>query len=413
MTEQTYYITAHPKNRIKVLLLENIHESAAQQFKQEGYQVETFNKSVSQEELITKLHNVSILGIRSQTQINEKILRHANRLIAIGAFCIGTNQINLSACSLNGTAVFNAPYSNTRSVVELAIGEIIMLTRSIFEKSNQLHNGVWNKNAINSHEIRGKKLGIVGYGNIGSQLSVIAESVGMDVYFYDIVEKLALGNAKKCNTLHELLKKCDVITVHIDGNPNNRNLISEKEFNQMKPGTIFLNLSRGFVVNTESLVKAIKNKIIIGAAIDVFKEEPKGNDEPFINELQHIPNVILTPHIAGSTEEAQLNIGEFVSRKIIEYINSGNTYLSCNLPNVQLANIHATHRLLHLHKNVAGMLAQINGILAKNKINILGQHLKTNEEIGYVITDVNKKYHPRVMKELEQIKNTIRLRILY
>lgn len=404
---------SYPKSKIKVLLLENIHNTAIESFKQEGYQVEYYKKSFSFNNLAEKIKNVSILGIRSRTNVTDLLLRHVPRLISIGVYAIGTNQIDLPACTRQGTAIFNAPYSNTRSVVELVIGEIIMLMRGIFNKSNKLHQGIWEKSAVGAYEIRRKKLGIIGYGNIGSQLSVLAEELGMEVYFYDVVDKLSLGNANKCRSIKELLKKCDVITVHVDGNVQNKNLISEKEFKLMKKGVIFLNLSRGYVVDIKSLKKYLKNGQIKGAGIDVFPKEPKDNKEPFISELQHLPNVILTPHIGGSTQEAQYNIGEFVTTKIINYINNGDTEMSVNLPNIRQVKAKNSHRLLHLHKNVPGILSQINTILANNHINILSQYLKTNDQVGYVITDVNKKYDQRVIKELKNIPQSIRFRLLY
>ena len=404
---------SYPKNRIKVLLLENINQEAVKSFEKEGYPVKYYEKALPHDELMEKIKDISILGIRSRSKINEELLKKARRLISLGAFCIGTNQVDLSAASQKGITVFNAPYSNTRSVVELTIGEIIVLMRNIIDKNQLLHRGVWNKSTINSHEIRGKTLGIIGYGNIGSQLSVLAESLGMQVLFYDKAEKLALGNAKKCLSLKEILKNSDVVSVHVDGNPENQNLIGKNEFRIMKSGVIFLNASRGFVVDIQALSKYIKEGKIGGVAVDVFPNEPKNKGDRFISELQNLPNVILTPHIGGSTEEAQKNIGEFVSHKIIDYINTGNTTLSVNFPNVQLPILYNSHRLLHIHKNVPGILAQINNILAKNNINIEGQYLKTNEEIGYVITDINKKYNHAVLEELKRIKNTIRFRILY
>jgi len=404
---------SYPKNRIKVLLLENIHSDALEIFKTEGYNVESYSKSLNETDLSQKIKDVSILCIRSKTQISEEVLRNANRLISVGAFCIGTNQIDLNTCLKKGIAVFNAPFSNTRSVVELALAEIIILMRDIFGKSNSLHKGIWDKSASGSFEIRGKKIGIIGYGKIGSQLSVLAEDLGMDVYYYDVIDKLALGNAKKCNTLSELLKKSDIVTLHIDGNKSNTNYISEKEFKQMKSGVIFLNLSRGHVVNIEALAKHLKSKKVKGASIDVFPYEPSGNDEKFISELQNLPNVILTPHIGGSTEEAQKNIGNFVPKKIIDFINSGNTFYSVNFPEMQLPEFQNAHRLIHIHENVPGILAQINNTLAGHNINIIGQYLKTNELVGYVITDISKKYDPIVISDLKKIPHTIKFRVLY
>lgn len=404
---------SYPKSRLKAVLLENISDRAVFHFEKEGYKVEYYEKSLVKEELINKLKDAKILGIRSRTNIDKEIIDKAQKLLAIGAFCIGTNQIELRTTAQKGIAVFNAPYSNTRSVVELIIGEIIMLMRGIFDKSVNLHNGIWLKSAKDSHEIRGKKLGIIGYGNIGSQLSVIAEAFGMHVYFYDVVEKMPLGNAEQCKTLKELLMLSDIITVHVDGNKKNTNLIGEKEFNLMKDGSRFLNASRGFVVDIKALIKNLESGKIRGAAIDVFPNEPKSGEEAFVSQLQGLPNVILTPHIAGSTVEAQKSIGEFVASKIIDYINTGNTYLSVNFPNLQLPKQNSFHRLLHIHRNVPGILAAINSALAKYRINIEGQYLKTNEEVGYVITDVNKVYNKQAIDDLRTIENTIRFRLLY
>lgn len=404
---------SYPKSLMKVLLLENIDEQAVELFKREGYTVEKLKKALNENELIEKAKDVSVIGIRSKTQITEKVVKKLNKLLAVGAYCIGTNQIELKACAQNGVAVFNAPYSNTRSVVELALGEIIMLYRKTFDKSSKLHQGIWDKSAAGSHEIRGKTLGIVGYGNIGSQLSVLAEGLGMNVYFYDAFDRLALGNAKKCELLEELLKISDVVTIHVDGRKSNTNLIGEKEFSIMKDGVIFLNLSRGFVVDMKALETNLKKGKIAGAAVDVFPQEPKSTDEPFTCGLQNIPNVILTPHVAGSTIEAQRNIADFVTQKIQQFIDTGNTTLSVNYPNIQLPELTDAHRFIHIHKNVPGILAQLNNIFAKYKINIEGQYLKTNEEIGYVITDVNKNYSRKVIDELKSIPETIRVRILY
>jgi len=404
---------SYPKNRIKVLLLENIHTKAFDLLKDEGYQVETVKESLSEKELIAKIKDVSILGIRSKTHVTKKVLESAKRLIAIGAYCIGTNQIDLDECTRKGIIVFNAPFSNTRSVVELAIGEIIFLMRNLLETVNQLHQGKWNKSAQGSHEIRGKKLGIVGYGNIGTQLSVLAESMGMDVYYYDIIEKLALGNATKCSSLKELLNVSEVVSLHVDGRKENANLISEKQLKWMKKGSILINLSRGHVVDIDALKKYILNGRIHGAALDVFPEEPASNRHKFKMALQGVPNVILTPHIGGSTEEAQQNIAHFVPNKIMDYVNSGRTTNSVNFPNLTLPSLENAHRLIHIHHNTSGILAKINQVLAANNINILGQYLKTNEIIGYVITDIDKEYDKDVVRELKKIEGTIRFRILY
>lgn len=404
---------SYPKNRMKVLLLESIDDSAADHFRQEGYFVESISRSLSQQDLVHKISDISILGIRSKSSIDLALLNNAKKLLTIGAFSVGTDQIDLATCARNGVVVFNAPFSNTRSVVELVLGEIIMLLRRIFDKSTKLHQGIWDKTSIGSNEVRGKKLGIIGYGHIGSQLSVLAEDLGMEVYYYDIAEKLPLGNAKKCSSLEEILRKVDIVTVHVDGRLTNKNVISEKEFSIMRDGVIFLNLSRGFVVNIESLAKYIKNGKVRGASVDVFSHEPKNNSEPFRSLLQGLPNVILTPHIGGSTEEAQKNIAEFVSEKLSNFINSGNTMLSVNFPNLQLPRLGDAHRVIHIHKNVPGVLAKMNNIFADEKINVEGQYLGTNQQIGYVITDVNKRYNKRVVDRLKKMPETIRLRVLY
>ena len=404
---------SYPKNRISVLLLENVHPQAAELLKQEGYQVETISSGYDEDELCEKIKDVSILGIRSKTIISRKVLEHANRLMAIGAFCIGTNHIDLKACQEKGVVVFNAPFSNTLSVVELAIGEIIMLIRNIPDKSQGMHNGIWNKSAKGSYEIRGKKLGIVGYGNIGSQLSILAESLGLKVSYYDIREKLALGNAQKSDSLEDLLRHSDIVSIHVDGRMENTDLIGDEEFKLMKDGVIFLNLSRGQIVNIEALEKYIESGKIAGAAVDVFPHEPKNNEEPFTSKLRNLPNTILTPHVGGSTLEAQENIAQFVPNKMIDYINSGNTNNSVNFPELQLPVFKDAHRLIHIHHNVPGILAKINNVLARNNINVVGQYLKTNENIGYMILAIDKEYDKQVIKEFRKIENTIRFRVLY
>jgi D-3-phosphoglycerate dehydrogenase / 2-oxoglutarate reductase len=406
---------SYPKSKIKVLLLENVHPNGVKAFKTEGFQVELLKGALDEDELIEKIKGVSILGLRSKTNLTKRVLEHPNasRLMAVGAFCIGTNQINLEECERRGIAVFNAPYSNTRSVVEMAIGEMIMLTRDIVTKSNKMHEGIWDKSATNSYEIRGKKLGLVGYGSIGTQLSVIAEALGMEVHFYDTVDKLALGNAKKCRTLQELLNISDFISLHVDGRKANANIIGEPEFAQMKDNVIFVNLSRGHVVEIPALVNALKSGKVWGAAVDVFPYEPKSNDEEFINELRGLPRVILTPHVGGSTEEAQANIGEFVPSKLLQFMNNGSTYGSVNFPELQLPPLEDAHRMLHIHQNVPGILAKINNVFAKYNVNIKGQYLKTTNEIGYVITDIAKLYADEIVEELKDINNTIKFRMLY
>jgi D-3-phosphoglycerate dehydrogenase len=404
---------SYPKNRINVLLLENVHPYAVEAFKAEGFNVEVYPAGLDEDELCEKIKNVSVLGIRSKTTVTAKVLEHANRLMTIGAFCIGTNQIDLKEATKRGIAVFNAPYSNTRSVVELVIGEIIMLIRNLPDKFAKMHKGEWDKSASGSFEIRGKKLGIVGYGNIGSQLSVVAEAIGLNVYYYDREERLALGNATKCKSLKELLEQVDIISLHVDGRKENENIIGDKEFDLMKKGVIFLNLSRGHIVDIASLKKNIENGKVAGCGIDVFPHEPKSNADGFVSELRGLPNTILTPHIGGSTLEAQENIATFVSGKFLDYINTGGTSISVNFPNLSLPVLENAHRLIHIHSNVPGILAKINQILANNGINIVGQYLKTNENIGYVITDIDKEYNKDVIKELRNIENTIKFRVLY
>ncbi len=404
---------SYPKNRIKVLLLENIHEHGIQKLKNEGYQVEVYPAGMDEDELSEAIKDVSILGIRSKTQVTKRVLENATRLHSIGAFCIGTNQINLEECQNKGIVVFNAPYSNTRSVVELAIAEMIMLIRNLPDKIKAMHEGNWNKSAKGSFEIRGKTLGIIGYGNIGSQLSVLAETMGLKVIYYDLEEKLALGNAQRCATLEELLINSDLISLHVDGRKENKNFISEHEFDQMKDGVIFVNLSRGHVVDIPALVKYVEKGKIGGVGIDVFPEEPKSNDDEFISELRQLPNTILTPHIGGSTLEAQFNIADFVPSRIMEYINTGSTSGSVNFPNIVLPGFKEAHRFIHVHHNETGVLAEINHVLATHSLNIVGQYLKTNENIGYVITDVDRNYNKEITKELRKIKGTIRFRVLY
>lgn len=404
---------SYPKNRINVLLLENVHPVAVELLKGEGFNVETYHAAMTEDELIQRIKNVHVLGIRSKTMVTARVLEHANRLMSIGAFCIGTNQIDLKEATKKGIAVFNAPFSNTRSVVELAIAQMIILIRNIYDKSNKMHAGVWDKSAKGSFEVRGKKLGLIGYGNIGTQLSVIAESLGMKVFYYDAEERLSLGNATKCKTMKEVLEQADVISMHVDGRKSNANLIGAKEFAMMKKGVIFINLSRGHVVDIQALRENVLSGKVAGCAIDVFPYEPVSNDEEFQSELRGLPNTILTPHIGGSTLEAQENIGNFVPGKLMDYINTGSTSNSVNFPNLTLPILDNAHRLIHVHNNVPGILAKINQILADNGINIVGQYLKTNESIGYVITDINKEYDKDVIAKLRAIEHTIKFRVLY
>jgi len=402
-----------PKSKINVLLLEKLDKSAEEKFKKEGYNVEIFEGSLDEVELIKKIKNISILGIRSKTVISKKVIDSAERLLSVGAFCIGTNQIDLKHCSNNGVAVFNAPYSNTRSVVEIVIAQIINLLRSIVKKSNEMHDGKWSKDSINSHEIRNKTIGIIGYGNIGSQLSVLCESLGMNVLYFDKLDKLSIGNAKKVSSLPELLKESDIVSLHIDGSEENSNFISVKEFEMMKKDSILINYSRGNIVDINALKKYLINNKLLGAAIDVFPKEPLNNSKKFQSELRGIKNLILSPHIGGSTKEAQKNIGNYVPNKIIDFINTGNTSNCVNFPTLSLPEQRESHRFIHIHKNEPGVLLNINKIISSFDINIKGQYLKTIEDIGYVITDIDRKYDKSVIKKLKEVNHTIKLRVLY
>ncbi|MDP5171017.1 MAG: phosphoglycerate dehydrogenase [Bacteroidia bacterium] len=404
---------SYPKSKIKALILENIHPNAEKAFQGEGYQIETVSSALDEEELIERIEGVSILCIRSKTSVTRRVVEAANRLLAVGTFSIGTNQIDLEACAERGVIVFNAPYSNTRSVVELAIGEIIMLMRRIPEMNAGMHRGKWNKSAKHSYEIRGKKLGIIGYGNIGSQLSVLAEAMGMKVYYYDMVEKLQMGNAIKVDSLQEMLSQVDVATIHVDGRPENKYFFGKEQIGWMKPGSLLLNLARGPVVDLEALEAALASGHIAGAGLDVYPEEPKNNDEEFVSKLREYDNVILTPHVGGSTEEAQFNIAQYVPARILAYINTGSSFGAVNFPNVQLPEQKQVHRLIHIHRNVPGILAKINQALARHEVNIAGQYLKTDEQIGYVITDINRQYDDELLTDLKQIPDTIKFRVLY
>ncbi len=402
-----------PKSRMVALLLENIHPDAANHLREEGYKVETLSDALPESELIRSLKGVSILGIRSKTRVTARALDAADRLLAVGCFCIGTEQVDLSTAAGRGVAVFNAPYSNTRSVVELAIGEIVMLMRRAVESDRVLHAGGWRKSAQGCSEIRGKTLGIVGYGHIGSQLSVLAEAMGMHVLYHDIAEVMPLGNARRAKSLGELLAKADVVSLHVDGRRENTHLIGERELRRMKQGAYLLNLARGHIVDLEALAASLKAGHLAGAAVDVFPAEPNSNKEAFDTPLRGIPNVILTAHIGGSTGEAQQGIGAFVANRLIEHVNAGATAGSVNLPNIALPPTPRAHRFLHLHRNQPGVLAEINSILARRRINILGQSLRTDEAVGYVVTDVNKTYDDAVIDELRSVPGTIRFRVLY
>ena len=401
-----------PRSKLKVLLLENVHPEAVRHFREEGYDVSTVKGALDEEALIEAIQGVHILGIRSKTNVTAKVLEHADKLMAVGAFCIGTNQIDLKACSQRGIAVFNAPYSNTRSVVEMVIGLIVMLTRNIPDKSVSMHEGKWDKSATGAHEVRGKTLGIIGYGAIGSQLSILAEAFGMRVIYYDLAEKLTLGNAKRYRSLDALLAEADVISLHVDGRGENTNMFGAAQFARMKEGALFINLSRGHVVDIDALVKAIDAKKIYGAAIDVFPEEPRTNDDPFESPLMGRRNTILSPHIGGSTEEAQEAIAEFASERLLNFMNRGDTTFSVNMPHVQLSEVEGRHRFLHLHRNQPGVLANINKVLAEYNLNILAQHLKTNETLGYVIVDVDQGYPKEALDALRTVPGTLKFRSL-
>ena len=397
---------------VKVLLLENIHADGRDFLRGKGYDVQTNAGALGEDELIEAIQGVHLLGIRSTTYITPKVLEAAEDLIAIGAFCIGTNQIDLEATSAKGVAVFNAPYSNTRSVVELAIAEIISLARRLHEKSTDMHRGIWNKSAAGSHEVRGRTLGIVGYGNIGSQLSVVAEALGFKVVFYDIDDKLALGNAKRCSTIEELLEQADVVTLHVDGRPGNAGLFGDEQMRLMKPRALFLNLSRGIAVDTTALRGHLESGHIAGAALDVFPVEPKRQGDPFESELRGIPNVILTPHVGGSTEEAQQDIGRFVASKLRSYAAFGSTSLSVNFPEMNLPADNSRQRIALVHENAPGVLATINGLLGERGVNIEAQSLSTRGQLGYVVTDVAEPVTADVLGELATLPETIRLRQL-
>jgi D-3-phosphoglycerate dehydrogenase len=397
---------------MRALLLEGIHPDAATRFAAEGYEVESLSRALDADELLLRIAGVDMLGIRSKTQVSAEVLKAAPGLVAIGAFCIGTDQIDLATATATGVAVFNAPFSNTRSVVELALAEIIALTRRLTEKNAGMHSGVWDKAAEGSHEVRGRSLGIVGYGNIGTQLSVLAENLGMQVYFYDTADKLALGNARRCGTLDELLDLSDVVTLHVDGRVGNSGFFGAEQFSRMRSNSLFLNLSRGIVIDHAALRRHLESGHLAGAAVDVFPEEPKGRGDEFRSELRGLPNVILTPHIGGSTEEAQADIGAFVANKLVQYASEGTTTLSVNLPSVALTAQPATHRLVHVHRNTPGVLAAVNGILAEHDVNVEGQLLSTRGDIGYLLTDIGVDYAEDVLSQLRAMSQTIRLRVL-
>ncbi len=406
--------TSYPKEKIKILLLENISDAAVKKFVDSGYvSVEKLTKALPEEELIKKIKDVHIVGIRSKTNITKPVLEAATKLQAIGCFCIGTNQVDLQSATDHGVAVFNAPYSNTRSVAELVIASAIMLIRKILDKNIAAHKGGWSKDASGSHELRGKTLGIIGYGNIGAQVSILAEAMGMKVIFYDIETKLPLGNARDTKSLKELLSQADVITLHVPETAQTKNLINKNNLKYCKKGAIIINYARGEVMDLDALKIAIESGQIGGAAVDVFPVEPAKNGDPFVTPLQNLPNVLLTPHIGGSTEEAQQNIGDDVSNKLLNFLEKGISWGSHTVPALSLPPQEGTHRILHVHKNVPGVLSQINGQLSINNINILGQYLKTNDRIGYVVLDVDKELSSQAADLLKQVPNTIKVRVLY
>ena len=406
--------TSYPKDKIKILMLENISDAAIKVFKDSGYaDIKKISGALSEDQLINEIKHVHMVGIRSKTQITEKVLQHAEKLQAIGCFCIGTNQVNLQAARKKGIVVFNAPYSNTRSVAELVIGASIILIRKILDKNKAAHEGQWNKDAKGSFEIRGKTLGIIGYGNIGSQVSILAESLGMKVIFYDTITKLPLGNAESRKTIKDVVSKSDIITLHIPETQQTKNLINKTLLKQFKKGSILINFARGEVVDLHALAAALTSGNLSGAAIDVFPVEPEKNGDPFSSPLQHIPNVLLTPHIGGSTEEAQYNIGEDVSAKLLQYLEMGATTGSHTVPELSLSPQEGTHRILHIHTNVPGVLSEINTTLSENKINVLGQYLKTNDEIGYVVLDIDKRLSKNAVELLRKVKGSLKVRLLY
>ena len=406
--------TSLDKNKIKFLLLEGVHQSAVDSLYAAGYtNVEHLTTALSPEELKEKIKDVHFVGIRSRTQLTADIFAEAKKLVAVGCFCIGTNQVDLDAAQEHGVVVFNAPYSNTRSVAELVIAEAILLLRDIPAKNAASHRGEWNKSAKGSYEIRGKVLGLIGYGSIGTQISVLAESLGMKVMFYDVVTKLSLGNAVQCKSLSELLAKADIVSLHVPETPDTKNMIGETELAQMKKGAILINASRGTVIDIDALAASLESGHLAGTAIDVFPVEPKSNTEEFVSPLRQFDNAILTPHIGGSTQEAQENIGYEVAEKLVKYSDNGTTLSSVNFPEVALPTHRNVHRLLHVHQNVPGVISSINQIMSKHNVNVCSQFLQTKGNVGYVVIDVNKEYDEAALTELREIPQTIRCRVLF
>lgn len=402
------------KDKIKIVLLEGVHQSAVQALQADGFDnIHFYTTSLPESELVEVLKDAQFVGIRSRTQLTRSVLEKAPKLMAIGCFCIGTNQVDLNAALEMGIAVFNAPYSNTRSVAELVIAEAVLLLRGIPEKNAKAHRGQWLKSAHQSFEIRGKKLGVIGYGSIGSQLGIMAEAMGMEVIYYDQVTKLSMGNAMPCSSLPELLGKADIVTLHVPETPSTHCLMGPKQFAQMKDGAILINASRGTVVDIEALASCITDGKLLGAAIDVFPVEPRSNNDEFFSPLRGLDNVILTPHIGGSTFEAQVNIGVEVADKLIRYCDNGTSLSAVNFPEVSLPNHVNTHRLLHIHNNVPGVLSQINNVFSENSINVSGQYLNTNEKVGYVVIDVDASCSELALTKLKQVEGTISCRVLF
>ncbi|MGH1487100.1 MAG: phosphoglycerate dehydrogenase [Cellvibrionaceae bacterium] len=402
------------KSKIRFLLLEGVHQSAVDTLKEAGYtNIEYLKTAISEDELVEKIKNTHFIGIRSRTQLTRRVFEAANKLVAVGCFCIGTNQVDLVAAQEYGVVVFNAPYSNTRSVAELVLAEAIMLLRGIPEKNAVCHRGGWLKSAVGSFEARGKTLGIIGYGSIGSQVSVLAESLGMRVRFFDVVTKLPLGNAAQVRDMDELLGMSDVVTLHVPESASTKDMMGVKQIAAMKPGAILINAARGTVVDIDALAAALESKHLSGAAIDVFPVEPKGNSEEFISPLRQFDNTILTPHVGGSTQEAQENIGMEVAEKLVKYSDNGTTTSSVNFPEVALPEHPGKHRLLHVHKNIPGVLSAINNIFSENNINIAGQYLQTNDKVGYVVVEVDADYSDIALQQLKNIEGTIRCRVIY
>jgi len=402
------------KDKIKILLLEGVHQSALDALHDAGYtNIEYHKTALAEDELIEKISDAHFIGIRSRTQLTANVLEHARKLVAIGCFCIGTNQVDLDAASAKGIVVFNAPYSNTRSVAELVLGQLILLLRGIPAKNAACHRGGWIKSAAGSFETRGKRLGIIGYGSIGTQLSVLAESLGMEVCFYDIVTKLPLGNARQIKSLKELLSTSDIISLHVPETSSTKMMIGAKEVSQMKKGSIFINASRGTVADLDAVAEAIKSGDLGGAAVDVFPVEPKGNDEEFVSPLRGLDNVILTPHIGGSTMEAQENIGIEVADKLIKYSDVGTTIAAVNFPEVALPAQADNHRILHIHENRPGVLSKINAIFSENNLNITGQYLRTTEKLGYMVMDVDAEEGELALEKVKEVEGTIKARVLF